>query len=140
MELLTCPIAPHAINDTSASAWKTRYQAIYCVWFWFTTLDVVLLFLGSLIIFFLVVFKRKIRDPFLIVQLTCNILSNALFITYSVMLLKKIDNLVQITECLARVFYLLGHWAFASKYLRTSYVLPNLLIQTDLDFIHRRTS
>ena len=85
---------------------------------------------------FLVTYKRKIRDLFVIVLLTCYILASIAFLTYDF----AGNESYLIFACLGQFFYMIGHWAFASKYLKTSYVLPNLLIQTDLDFIHRRTS
>ena len=125
-------------QDTSV--WCTRYQIISYVWLWFTTIDNTILLLISSILFFIVVFKRKIRDPFVIVQLTCYILANIAFVIYEIILFYETPKKLAIIDCFGRLFYLLGHWAFASKYLRTSYVLPNLLVQTDLDFMHRRTS
>ena len=74
-----------ATEDTQA--WTTRLKFIENAYFWFITIDLVLVLISSSIIFFLVVCKRKIRDPFIITQLTCYISCSTAFLSYDITLL-----------------------------------------------------
>ena len=123
-----------ATKDTQA--WTTRLKYIRIAWFWFITIDLVLILISSSIIFFLVVCKRKIRDPFIITQLTCYISCSTAFLSYDITLLYinaeqdtsefkdpstlKGSDSTELLHSIGQFFYLLGHWAFASKYLKTS--------------------
>ena len=117
-------------------AWKTRYQTMDKVATWFERIVDVLLLLCSSITFYIVIYKRKIRNKFAVVLLTSYILASIINLTY-----RLIDEQsLAVMVCFGQFFGLVAHWTFPSKYLETSYVLPNVLVVTDLDFMHKRAS
>ena len=116
MEDFACP-ATNATNNTSP--WVNRYHDVANAQGWSMLFKNLLLLLSSLITFFLVICKRKTRDPFAIILLTSYILGSAsIVIETSILKLGfKRKEVLRASVSFANCCYLLAHWAFASKYL-----------------------
>ena len=127
MEILD-NLAANATNDTSK--WEKRLEKTAKAEAWFLAFNFLLLLFSSSIIFFLVICKRKSRDPFAIILLTNYILASTLIVFESFIYvgIPELEKFRKVILSFGNTFYLFAHWAFASKYLKTTYVLPNLLV------------
>ena len=139
MELISNPY-DKKIKDLQR--WSLRYQKVSEVVYYVTFFDMIILLLTSSITFFLVIYQRKTRDLFAVISLTSYILASASLSIFTFVKFSKVQQdppeqvgqyLVSI-EAFGKFCYLIAHWAFSSQYLKTSFVLPSLLKQANLEF------
>ena len=89
--------------------------------------------MGTLVV---VVFKRKRKEFFLIATPSFFLAASLGMLIYA-LTIDMNDALTPLTQSLKAVIYFcsgMGHWFFASQYLRTSLTLPELLAEAKLEW------
>ena len=107
----------------------------------------IIFFIGTIVIslcslstFVLVACKRKVRDKHFIVLIVSLFLASVFFSIRGYALVIEHRELETfgtpriIVNSLGMSCYVLAYWAFSSKYIETSYVLPSVLNRASIDF------
>ena len=106
----------------------------YCV----DVISSTILMLALLVTIFIVFYRRRRTDCFIVVAISCYLVAITCRIIYAyyIMLddLKLTKPWLVYLIMLEKPFYLTAHWAFSAQYLKTCLVLPRLLAEATLEF------
>ena len=91
---------------------------------------------ASLVVLYVVKFKRRRQDDFLMILPSCFILCSVFAIPTFIIKLTVGDSEWVVPMAAANIFFsLIGYWLFAVELLRTSFLLPKLFAEAKLEWM-----